>query len=89
MNTSGEHKWSRSSGTTETCVVCGCIGYHEDQRGSPSWECGVAVRYARWVNGSWVGYTTEATVEAPPCVPERGPWPKVPKATTVVATFAS
>lgn len=65
------HDFRKSSGTTDTCIICGCTRYHQDERGAPT-RRGPDARYARWVDEKWVGYTTKDTKEPPQCVPSRG-----------------
>jgi hypothetical protein len=65
------HEWRDNSGTTEACEACGCVAYFE-RNGVPSKRDYTDIRYARWVGGRWVGWTTKDAREPPECVPERG-----------------
>jgi hypothetical protein len=63
MSDTAEHEWIENSGTTDICRGCGCVAYHQDERGRPG-RFGT-VRYARWVRGAWVGWTDRDTKKAP------------------------
>lgn len=63
------HRWNKSSGTTSTCRLCGCVeieGYSSARPRKPS-------AYTVWSGGAWSRPGGKETREEPPCLPlERG-----------------
>lgn len=59
------HSWVENSGTTDICEHCGCVRYLVDDGGFPSRSRAVSCTYARWIDGEWIGWTTDDSPTPP------------------------